>query len=163
MFEYRKGRTAGEVASLFGDGVTLADRTYVEDPETGSLLVPAGGNGPEHPGGSYVLRWHGTAIGVEYRITRRDDEHGVHVLFTLSDLGSSDGALLRAKVPHVELTPEDATRALHVAAEACVVYESYRADHGPGARVTDPLDATRELSPVDFGYDEITRAPRGVR
>ncbi|MBO0901919.1 hypothetical protein J1G43_18315 [Cellulomonas sp. zg-ZUI22] len=163
VFEYRKGRTVGEVAALFGDGVTLADRTYVEDTETGSLLVPAGGDGPENPGGSYVLRWHGRAIGVDYRITRRDDEHGDHALFTLSGPGASHGALLRAKVPLVDLTPEDATRALHVAAEACVVYESHRADYGPGARVTDPLDPARELSPADFGYGEIAPVTRGAR
>ncbi|NTW42326.1 MAG: hypothetical protein HGA44_21040 [Cellulomonadaceae bacterium] len=163
MFEYRKGRTAQEVSALFGEGIELVDKSYVEDPDTGSILAPAGGYGPEQQGGVYALRWHGQPIGLEFRITRRDDEHGPHPLFTLSQLGTSDGALVKAGIAHVELTPEDATRALQVAAEACVVYESHRADYGPGTRVGDPLDASRELSPVDFGYDEITRAPWGVR
>lgn len=76
---------------------------------------------------------------------------------------AGSGALLIAKVPHVQLAPQDATRAAQIAAEACVVYESHRADYGPGTRVADPLDPTRELSPADLGYGEITRSPWGVR
>lgn len=110
-----------------------------------------------------MLRWHGRPIGLEYEVTQRDDEHGSHPLFTLSRLGTSKFAVIHADVAPAELTPEDATKALQVAAEACVVLESYREDHGPGSRVRDPLDAGRELSPADFGYGDITPAPWGAR
>jgi hypothetical protein len=163
VFEFRVGRSRQEVAALFGDGLRLVNKGYVEDPDTGSRLIHAGGIGRDVNGGAYVLRWHGRAIGLEYEVERRDDEHGAHPLFTLSHLGTSRFAVINADVAHVDLTPEDAARAMQVAAEASVVLESHREDHGPGSRVRDPLDAGRELSPADFGYGEITRAPWGAR
>lgn len=163
MFEFRVGGSYAEVSALFGQGISLAAKQYVEDPETGSLLTEAGGVGREGIGEALVLRWHGRAIGLEARATRRDDEHGTHPLATLSRLGTSNFAKLGAGVPHVELTPEDATRALHVAAEAYVVYATHRADHGQGIRVRDPLDPSRELSPADFGYAATVRETRGAR
>ncbi|MBO0901917.1 hypothetical protein J1G43_18305 [Cellulomonas sp. zg-ZUI22] len=163
MFEFGVSESSAGLAALFGEGIRLVSRYYVEDPETGSLLVEAGGVGRGESGETLVLRWHGRPIGLEARVTRRDDEHGTHPLATLSELGTSSFALLKAGVPHVELTPEDATRAMQVAAEAYVVYATYREDHGPGIRVTDPLDPNRELSPADFGYGEITPERWGKR
>ena len=168
MFEYRVGSSRKDVAALFGEGLTLLNKGYVEDPDTGTLLIHAGGIGRDgedrvRAGGAYVLRWHELAIGLEYEVTRREDAHGSHPLFTLSHLGTSNFAWMNANVAPVELTPEDAAKAMQAAAEASVVLESYREDHGPGSRVRDPLDAGRELSPPDFGYDDITRAPWGAR
>lgn len=163
MFEFRVGSTRKEVAALFGEGVELVDKSYVEDPDTGNRLAPAGGIGREQEGGAYVLRWHARAIGLEFRVERRDDEHGTHPLLVLSELGTSSWALMNAHVAKVPLTPEESAKALRVAAEAAVVYESHREDHGPGTRVADPLGTGRQLSPADFGYDEITRAPWGAR
>ncbi|MBO0926122.1 hypothetical protein J1G44_16720 [Cellulomonas sp. zg-ZUI199] len=155
MFEFRVGESYAGLSALFGEGIRLASKFYVEDPETGSLLVRAGGVGREERGEALLLRWHGRPIGLEAHVTRRDDEHGAHSLATLSELGTSSFARLATGVPHVELTPEDATRAMHVAAEAFVVYATHLGFYGPGIRVIDPLDPDRELSPTDFGYGEI--------
>ena len=168
MFEFKVGTSRQAVSALFGEGRSLFNKAYVEDPDNGTRLIHAGGIGRDgedrvRAGGAYVLRWHGLAIGLECEVTRREDEHGSHPLFTLSHLGTSDVAWINANVAPVELTPEDDAKAMQAAAEASVVLESYREDYGPGSRVRDPLDAGRELSPADFGYGEITRAPWGAR
>lgn len=163
MFEYRRGESRAAVSALFGPGFQLVDRAHVEDPGTGTLLLATGGMGREVEGGSYLLRWGGRPIGLEYRVVRREDEHGTHPLFVLSALGTSVWARMHTGVAPVVLTGADAACALRVAAEACVVYESCREDHGPGARVADPDGSGRELSPADFGYPEITRVPWDAR
>ncbi len=163
MFEYRVGGSYAEVSALFGEGIRLTTKTYVEDPETGTLLTQAAGLGREESGKAFVLRWHGRPVAVEARATQSVDEHGTHPLLSLSQLGTSSYARLGAGVPHTELTPEDAARALRVAAEACVVYAAYRETYGPGVRVADTLDPERELAPADFGYGEITPVPWDAR
>lgn len=168
MFEFTVGTSRRAVCALFGDGLSLVEKAYVADPDSGTLLIHAGGVGRDgqdrvRAGGAYVLRWHGRAIGLEYEVARREDEHGSHPLFTLSRLGTSSFACVNAKVAPVELTAQDAAEAMRAAAEASVVLESHREDYGPGSRVRDPLDAGRELSPADFGYGEIVRAPWGAR
>lgn len=165
MFEYRVGRTRAEVSALVDGGTRVIDKSYVEDPDTGTRLLSIGGLGPGENGGVYLLQWRGQTIGVECRVTRKHDENGAHPLFTLSRLGTSDRAAVRAPVSVVDLPSEEAAEAMLVAAEASVVYESHRADYGPGTRVSDPLGTGRELSPVDFdpGYGEIIRAPWGSR
>jgi len=164
VFEYRKGNSPGEVAALFGDGVELINASYVEDSNTGDLLANAGSLGRAGDGRIYLLRWRGRTLGLHSRMTLQEGKHGTYPVFTLSDLGTSKWARIRTHVASVELAPaEAAAAAMRVAAEACVVLEATRADHGPGARVSDPDGSGRELSPVEFGYPEIIRAPWGVR
>lgn len=164
MFEYRVGQSIDEVAALFGEGIRLTSRRYVEDPDTGNLLAPAGGLGLEELGRAYLLRWHGRPIPVEAGVVMKGgDGPGAYPLFTIAHVGTSSAARMTTRVRRAELTPEEAARVALVAAEACVVYESFREDDGPGTRVADPLSSGRELSPADFGYGEITRMPWGSR
>ena len=45
MFEFRVGSSFEVVSDLFGDGLTLLNRRYVEDPETGTLLIRSAASG----------------------------------------------------------------------------------------------------------------------
>jgi hypothetical protein len=158
VFEFRVGSSRKAVSTLFGPGIVTHEKCYVEDPDTGTLFIRSGGLGRDVIGGTYALRWQGRALGLEFTVVRRDDEHGNHFLFTLSQLGTSEWALMNASTPKVELDAADAAAAMRVAAEACVVYESYLDLFGPRPRVSEPDGSGRELSPSDFGYGEITGA-----
>jgi len=164
VFEYRKGNSPGEVAALFGDGVELINASYVEDSNTGDLLANAGSLGRAGDGRIYLLRWRGRTLGLHSRMTLQEGKHG-H-LPRIHAIGSGHqqvGADKDACGVSGTGASEAAAAAMRVAAEACVVLEATRADHGPGARVSDPDGSGRELSPVEFGYPEIIRAPWGVR
>jgi hypothetical protein len=163
VFEFRVGSSRKVVAELFGPGIETFEKEYVEDPDTGTLFIRTGGRGRDVIGGTYALRWQGRAIGLEYHVVRRDDEHGNHFLFLLSELGTSEWALMNSRTPKVELDATDADAAMRVAAEACVVYESYLDLFGPHPRVSEPDGSGRELSPSHFGYGRITPASWGAR
>ncbi|WP_380164754.1 hypothetical protein [Jannaschia sp. R86511] len=77
------------------------------------------------------------------------------VVFTLEQLGTSLEARMRTKAPEVRLEPDEATAALQVAAEACLVLEATLEWPHRLVRVSDPGGSGRELSPADYGYPDV--------
>src|SRR6218665_214430 len=143
---------------MFGQGLTLYEKEYVEDPETGTLMTRSGGLGRGVIGGTYVLRWRGRPIGLEFEVFRRLNEPGWRYVFYLSHLGTSAFALMNARVAKVALDPEEASAAMRAAAEACVVLETHLNLYGSDPRVSDPGGCGCLLSAADFGYGEIQPA-----
>lgn len=158
MFEFRAGGSRESVSRLFGQGLRLYSKAYVEDPETGTLLTRSGGLGRGVIGGTYVLRWRGRPLGLEYEVFRRMNEPGWRYVFYLSQLGTSEFALMNARVAKVALEPAEACAAMRAAAEACVVLETHLNLYGSDPRVSDPGGCGCLLSTADFGYGQITPA-----
>lgn len=163
MFEYRVAASSKDVAELLGAGVRVSHYSYVEDVASATLLVRAGSYGREGNGGVYVLRWRDKNIGVEFTFEPRQDGAGSRNVFTLFSVGTTNLALLKARVPPIALPADEVREATRVACEAAVVYESHLSRSTVDVRVSDPDGGGRELSVTDFNYPEIAATERSPR
>jgi hypothetical protein len=185
MFEFHDDLSAHEVAAFFSPGVELIEGLYVENASTGDLLASAGGLGRYMDGRQYLLRWNERTLPLHSREVSRETseldgfewwparkpahignpavdrwrvprlKNGGLAIFTLEQLGTSIYTRLRTKAPEVHLEPDEATAALRVAAEACLVIEATLVSPNRLVRVSDPSGSGGELSPADYGYPDV--------